>query len=175
MSHWTDHSDSLDHHLDIDPVPDDPMAPITVDRTRVATTGTSHRAEAGVMAATSRRLRREAAAGRTEVGRAGSWTPAQVRALGVTTTVPVAASILGIGRTLAYELAAAGRFPVPVIRAGGRLLVPVAPLLVLLGLNPGDSPDGVGLDPAGPSSVDRPAPADSRHGGWVDGAEGGAR
>src|SRR5262245_6317515 len=53
----------------------------------------------------------------------GGWawlgTPAQVRALGVTTTVPAAASILGIGRTLAYELVGAGWFPVPVIRAGG--------------------------------------------------------
>jgi len=97
------------------------------------------------------------------MGSGRSWTPEQVRTLGVTTTLPVAASTLGIGRTMAYQLVAAGRFPVAVIRAGSRLIVPVAPLLALLGIEPtpvGDS-DRPRLDRAGDRSVDRAAPADS--------------
>lgn len=60
------------------------------------------------------------------------WTAEQIRALGVSTNLTTAASVLGIGRTLAYQLVAAGQFPVPVIRAGTRVIVPVAPLLDLL-------------------------------------------
>jgi hypothetical protein len=48
------------------------------------------------------------------------------------TSLPPGA-ILGIGRTKAYELARDGAFPVTVIRVGRRYLVPVAPLLALLG------------------------------------------
>jgi hypothetical protein len=52
-------------------------------------------------------------------------------------TVPEAARLLGIGRNLAYEIASrdgeiAG---VPVIRVGRRLLIPLARLLEVLGLN----------------------------------------
>ncbi len=45
-----------------------------------------------------------------------------------------AAQVLGIGRTVAYELVRAGRFPTPVLRVGGQVKVPTAPLLDLLGL-----------------------------------------
>jgi hypothetical protein len=45
-----------------------------------------------------------------------------------TTTIEIASSRLGIGRTLGYQLAREGRFPCPVIRAGRRLLVPTAAL-----------------------------------------------
>ena len=53
-----------------------------------------------------------------------------------TMTISEAAALLGVGRTLAYEVAArdgelAG---VPVIRVGRRLLVPHARLLAVLGL-----------------------------------------
>jgi len=69
-----------------------------------------------------------------------AWTPERVRALGMTTTVETAAEIIGIGRTMAYELLREDAFPVPVLRlaakAGrrrtGRVLVPVAGLLTLL-------------------------------------------
>lgn len=44
-----------------------------------------------------------------------------------------AARILGIGRTVAYELVREGRWPTPVIRAGRKIRVPSAPLLSLLG------------------------------------------
>jgi hypothetical protein len=80
------------------------------------------------------------------------WTPERIRALGVTTSLTTAAAALGIGRTLAYRLAATGAFPIPVIRAGNRLLVPVAALLQVLHL---DQPrEGGRLDPAGHRSVD---------------------
>jgi hypothetical protein len=45
-----------------------------------------------------------------------------------TTTIEAAAARLGIGRSLGYQLARENRFPVPVIRAGRRLLVPTAAL-----------------------------------------------
>jgi hypothetical protein len=61
------------------------------------------------------------------------WTVEAVRGLGTTTNVETAGAILGIGRTKAYELARAGTFPVAVIRAGRRYLVPVPALLVVLG------------------------------------------
>lgn len=48
--------------------------------------------------------------------------------------VPTAAQWLKIGRTTAYALAKAGAFPVPVLRIGGTLRVPTAPLARLLGL-----------------------------------------
>jgi len=56
-----------------------------------------------------------------------------------TLTIPETAKLLGIGRNLAYELAArdgelAG---VPVIRVGRRLVVPQARLLSVLGLDKG--------------------------------------
>ncbi|WP_239406174.1 hypothetical protein [Frankia sp. Cj3] len=63
-----------------------------------------------------------------------SWTAERVIALGSTTTLTTAGQILGIGRTKSYTLARAGTFPVPVIRIGNRYTVPVAPLLVLLGI-----------------------------------------
>ena len=45
-----------------------------------------------------------------------------------TTSIEVASQRLGIGRSLGYQLAREDRFPVPVIRAGRRLLVPTAAL-----------------------------------------------
>jgi len=61
----------------------------------------------------------------------------QVVCVSATLTVPQAAQLLGIGRNLAYEIAArdgeiAG---VPVIRVGRRLLIPLARLLKVLGLD----------------------------------------
>jgi predicted DNA-binding transcriptional regulator AlpA len=47
-------------------------------------------------------------------------------------TVPEAARILGIGRTLAYELVRTDSWPTPVIRAGRLIRIPSGPLLALL-------------------------------------------
>ena len=50
-----------------------------------------------------------------------------------TISVPEAGRRLGISRGHAYNLAAADQFPVRVIRAGRRLLVPIADLDRVLG------------------------------------------
>lgn len=60
------------------------------------------------------------------------WTVDRVRALGVTTDIVTAGSVLGVGRSTSYQLVRAGRFPVPVVRVGTRYVVVVAHLLRLL-------------------------------------------
>jgi hypothetical protein len=62
------------------------------------------------------------------------WTPEAVRRLGMTTDIETAAAILGIGRTLAFELARTEQFPVRLLRMGRRIVVPVADLLAYLGV-----------------------------------------
>lgn len=82
------------------------------------------------------------------VGRPGSgpgrrvWSVAEVRALGVRTDLVTAGAILGIGRTVAHELARSGSFPVPVVRVGHKYMVPVVPLLELLGVSTDSEPAG---------------------------------
>ncbi|AVT30225.1 hypothetical protein C6361_12785 [Plantactinospora sp. BC1] len=97
------------------------------------------------------------------------WTEERLRALGVTTTLATAASVLGISRSQAYRLAATDTFPIPLIRAGTRIIVPVAGLLQLLLLeSPALAADDRRLDPVGEASVDattRP-PADSARHRW---------
>jgi len=80
------------------------------------------------------------------------WTPDDVKALGVRTTVPIAGEILaGLCKDEAYRSVKRGDFPVPVISCGRRLVVPVAPILELLGIKP----DANTADPApaGPASA----------------------
>ena len=48
-----------------------------------------------------------------------------------TLTVPAAAALLGVGRTLGYELARSNQ--IPVLRLGNRLVVPTRRLLAMLG------------------------------------------
>ena len=50
-----------------------------------------------------------------------------------TLDIPEAAARLGIGRTLAFELARSGAFPVPVIQLGRRMVVSTAAVDRLLG------------------------------------------
>lgn len=69
-----------------------------------------------------------------------AWTPETVRQLGMTTDVTTAAQILGIGRTLAFDLLKRDQFPVRVLRIGRRVVVPVPDLLRLLGIS--DPADG---------------------------------
>jgi hypothetical protein len=61
-------------------------------------------------------------------------TASEVRALPAVVDVVTAAQVLGIGRTVAYELVRTGAFPTPVLRVGGQVKIPTAPLLDLLGL-----------------------------------------
>ena len=56
----------------------------------------------------------------------------EAAALPSTLTVPQAAQVLGIGRTLAYELVRTGAWPTPIVRAGKLIKIPTAPLLELL-------------------------------------------
>ncbi len=62
------------------------------------------------------------------------WTAERIRELGAVTDMATAANLLGISRALAYQLAKAGRFPVPVIKVGSRYRVPVPGLLAALEL-----------------------------------------
>jgi hypothetical protein len=59
----------------------------------------------------------------------------------MTTDLPTAAAVLGIGRTLAFDLARTGQFPVRLIRLGRRVLVPVPELLDFLGVPSSTTPD----------------------------------
>lgn len=61
------------------------------------------------------------------------WTVEAIRQLGMTTDIETAASIFGIGRTLAYDLLKTNEFPVPPMRLGRRLLIPVPGILAALG------------------------------------------
>ncbi len=70
----------------------------------------------------------------------GPMDAAAVRALPPLVDLLTAASVLGMGRTTAYELARAGRWPTPVLRVGGRFKVPTAPLLALLELSTVETP-----------------------------------
>ncbi|MGC3905382.1 helix-turn-helix transcriptional regulator [Corynebacterium variabile] len=53
-----------------------------------------------------------------------------------TYTLTQAATLLGIGKSSAYAAAQTGTFPTPIIRIGGRYVVPKAPLDELLGITP---------------------------------------
>lgn len=85
------------------------------------------------------------------------WTPAAIRDLGPVTDVPTAGAILGLSRSVAYELARTRQFPIPILRVGRRYRVPVAALLAVLHL-PAEPPKPVpDLPPTGQSSVHPPA------------------
>ena len=59
--------------------------------------------------------------------------PVDLATLPPTVDLVTAARLLGIGRTVAYELVRDGRWPTPIIRAGRKIRVPTAPLKALLG------------------------------------------
>lgn len=60
------------------------------------------------------------------------WSLDEVQALGMTTDVPTAGSVLGISQFFSYALARRGEFPVPILRLGNRLRVSVPALLRVL-------------------------------------------
>ncbi len=62
------------------------------------------------------------------------WTPEQVRALGVVTDLVTACSVVyKVGKSQAYARFRAGTLDFPAFRSGRMVMVPVAPLLRLLG------------------------------------------
>jgi hypothetical protein len=86
-----------------------------------------------------------------------------------------AAGLLGIGRTTAYQLARAGRFPVPVLRVGVSYKVPTAPLLELLGRPAPEARSATASSPVaatGPARASRPAPSPRIGPGAVRGVRG---
>jgi hypothetical protein len=82
------------------------------------------------------------------------WTVEAVRRLGMTTDVETAAAILGIGRTLAFELARTEQFPVRLLRMGRRISVPVTDLLAYLGVKDGNC---IGCTSGGDTAASRTA------------------
>lgn len=62
-------------------------------------------------------------------------TASEVRALPAVVDVVTAGEILGIGRSVAYELVRTDRFPTPVLRVGRQIKIPTAYLIQLLGLS----------------------------------------
>lgn len=56
-------------------------------------------------------------------------SPEEIRALGPTTDVVIAGSFYGAGRSLSYDLARRGEFPVPVLRLGRKFRVRTADLI----------------------------------------------
>ncbi|MFE0880737.1 MULTISPECIES: helix-turn-helix domain-containing protein [Streptomyces] len=63
-------------------------------------------------------------------------TAAEVLALPAAVGLATAGRALGIGRTLAYDLARRGEFPVPLLRLGNAYRVRRADLLAVLGIEP---------------------------------------
>jgi hypothetical protein len=102
------------------------------------------------------------------------WTAADVIALGVRTDVPTAGEILaGLCADESYRAVKRGNFPVPVLKVGRRLVVPVAPILELLGINPDTNVDG--LAPPGPPTEHRKTnhdPEPSHEGEMTDAGNG---
>jgi hypothetical protein len=81
------------------------------------------------------------------------WTAEEVKALGVRTTVPVAGQIIaGLCRDESYRAVKRGTFPMPVIQCGRRMVVPVAPILALLGIEP----EANAASPAPPRAAEDP-------------------
>jgi predicted DNA-binding transcriptional regulator AlpA len=69
------------------------------------------------------------------------WTVEEIRALGVTCDLRTAAHVLGIGRTTAFELLRAKKFPVRTLRMGRVRRVPVQELLAYVGALPNPVPE----------------------------------
>ena len=90
------------------------------------------------------------------------WTEADIRALGVRTDLVTACSIVyGCGATKAYELVARDEIDFPVRKVGNRYVVPVAPLLELLGLplhisEPGAGTPGIATNSTTEEEADAP-------------------
>lgn len=61
-----------------------------------------------------------------------TWTRQAIEALGPTTNVKTAASILGVGSRLAYESIQRSEWPTRVLRLGTRILIPTHDLIELL-------------------------------------------
>ena len=67
------------------------------------------------------------------MSRHSAWTADKLREQGLTTTVEVAAEVLGTSRDAAYDAIGRGTFPVPVLKLSRRRwVIPTAHLLRVL-------------------------------------------
>ena len=64
-----------------------------------------------------------------------AWTAEEIRSLGTRCDLVTAGRILGVGKNKVWELYHSGQLPVPALKLGRRVVVPLAPLLDLLGLS----------------------------------------
>lgn len=62
----------------------------------------------------------------------GTWTKDAIKALGPTTNVETAASVLDISPWLAYELIRRGEWPTRALRLGRKIRIPTHDLIELL-------------------------------------------
>lgn len=62
-------------------------------------------------------------------------TDDELRRLPALLTVPHAGRVLGVGRTVAYQLVRRGEWPTPVIRVGAKIWIPRSPLLEFVGVS----------------------------------------
>ena len=90
---------------------------------------------------------------------AQAWTADRIRALGSTTDLVTAASVLGLPTSTAYKLARRGELPVPTFRVGVRYRVPTASILATLHLDPPSGEPADGATPAVPPPSPGPQPA----------------
>lgn len=93
------------------------------------------------------------------------WTAEAIQDLGVQTDVPTAGSIFGWGKDASYRAIKRGEFPVPVLQLGRRLVVPVQPILDLLGLG---TPAG-GAPPEAPPAIASTPPQNGSTGDYKPG------
>ena len=66
----------------------------------------------------------------------GALSRGELLALPAIVDLATAARAFGLGRTRAYELARAGRFPCRVLRINNTYRIPTAELLAVLGIDP---------------------------------------
>lgn len=62
-------------------------------------------------------------------------TEEELLGLPVLVDLLTAATVLGVGRTAAYQMVRTGRWPTPVIRLGNRIRIPTAALHTLINLS----------------------------------------
>lgn len=89
------------------------------------------------------------------------WTIEEIHTLGVTCDIRTAAHVLGIGRTTAFELLRAKKFPVRVLQMGRVRRVPVGELLAYVGAGQTEAPAGPPSDPTS-SAKTNPGPTQAR-------------
>ena len=76
--------------------------------------------------------------------------------MGVSTDLRTAGQIFGMSLSTAYKLVKQGEFPVPVLRAGTMYVVPVAPILTILRIDPDPAVPDTDNSTASAVAVDEP-------------------